>query len=562
MGWRYRALRLLTRELHRRFSAAFVDPAAAQAAQLGRILAANAGTRFGAQHGFAGIGSPAEYQQRVPVQTWEDVEPWVERVKAGEDDVLTAERVGLFLRTSGSTGPAKFIPCTAGLEQETGDARAWWVARLVEEDDRAAAGEHLTVYSPEVEGYTAAGIPYGSNTGRIRNRQPALVRLGDPVPPAVFGVPEAATRYGLILRFALQAADLATFSTANPSTVLLLVQVLQEQAEPLLAELAQGTLAARPGLAESLRQALLPLLRPRPRRARQLLELLRREGRLAPPQVWPRLASLNCWRCGGADFYEPALRGWFGEVPIRDPGFSASEGFVAIPWTHRHPAGVLNVPGHFFEFLPAEAPVGERCRRPLLAHELAPGMVVRPLLTTSGGLYRYDLGDVARVEEPYLATPSLRFLHRAGRVLSITGEKVTEAQAVTAASLACARTGLALVDFTVGLELVTPPRYCLAAELAATTDAAPPAGDDPARAATDGWSTLAGAFDEELGRANVEYRAKRASLRLGAAVVRVLPAGAFGRWRAELLSQGAPDGQVKVPHLVLDFGEIVRLGRP
>ena len=64
------------------------------------------------------------------------------------------------------------VPCTAGLEQETGDARAWWVARMVEEDDRTAAGKHLTVYSPEVEGDTAVGVPCGSNTGRIRNRQP------------------------------------------------------------------------------------------------------------------------------------------------------------------------------------------------------------------------------------------------------------------------------------------------------------------------------------------------------------------------------------------------------
>jgi len=567
MGWRYRLLSWFTRELHRRFAAAFTEPRRAQAALLGEMLGRAATTAYGQAHGFARITDPAEYRARVPLVGWAALEPWIQRIVDGEQGVLTAEPVHLFLRTSGSTGPAKLIPCTTGLERETGAARAWWVARLVEENERAAVGKHLNIYSPEVEGWTACGIPYGSNTGRIRNRQPRLVRENDPVPEEVFALRAAEARYELILRFALAARDLGTFSTANPSTVLLLVRLLQRRAVALIGELGRGSVAERPGLPESLRAQLATRTRPLPRRARELARLLEQDGRLAPPRVWPRLASLNTWRCGGAEFYEPRLRSWFDPVPLHDPGFSASEGFVAIPFTHRHPAGVINVAGHFFEFLPGSAPEppapapgggGGGGPPTLLVDELEPGMEVRPVLTTSGGLYRYDLGDVARVEGFFARTPTLRFLYRAGRVSSITGEKVSESQAVAAAAAAYRSLALAVEDFTVGLQLSDPPRYCLALELGEAGSAtgegcAGPGGGGQAGEAgstTAMLDRLAGAFDLALGEANVEYRAKRDSLRLDPPVARLLPAGSFLRLRARLVAAGAPDGQVKIPHLL------------
>ena len=564
MGWRYRILRFLGRELHRRFAEAFEDPRGAQAERLRAILARAAQSSFGKAHGFAEIRDIRAYRGQVPLVTYEELEPWVQRIARGEPGVLTQEDVGLFLRTSGSTGPAKLIPCTPGLEKETGDARAWWAACMVREDERNARGKHLNIYSPEVEGYTDGGIPYGSNTGRIRNRQPRLVRLNDPVPAVVFGLKDAATRYELILLFALAAADLGTFSTANPSTVLLLVRLLQDRGEALFEELEKGELAPRPGLAKELRASLGARLHcPRPR-VRELRGLLRKEGRLAPPRVWPGLTTLNTWRCGGAEFYEPMLREWFDPIPIRDPGFSASEGFVAIPFTHRDPAGVLNVAGHFFEFLPADAPPAGGGEPTLLAHELETDMEVRPVLTTSGGLYRYDLGDVARVEGRHGNAPVLRFLHRAGRVLSITGEKVTEAQASEAAASACLHCDVAAADFCVGLELRDPPRYCLALEPAQPGPGQGARLDKGAKYTTLSRArqeALARAFDLALGEANVEYRSKRDSLRLAQARLMLLPEGAFGRLRREMVEKGAPDGQVKLPHLAMDFGLVEGLAR-
>jgi len=544
VGWRYQLLRWFTRDLHRRFERAFADPALAQRQRLAAILARGARSAYGREWGFESLKDPDAFRARVPLVVYDDLAPWTERVAAGEQQVLTGQPVRLLLRTSGTTGPAKLLPCTPAFERETGAARAWWVARMVEEDERNALGKHLTVYSPEQEGRTAGGVPYGSNTGRIRNRQPALVRLADPIPEPVYALAAADVRYDLILLFALAAGDLGTLTAVNPSTVLALLRRLDGDAQGLVAELESGRLRPRVGLDEQLRVQLEQRLAVSPRRLSHLRSLLARPQPWPLDRVWPELTTVNTWRCGGAAFYEPALKARLGQIPLRDPGFSASEGFVAVPWTHTRSDGVLNVAGHFFEFLPADAPAGGGGAATRLSHELNPGEHVRPVLTTSGGLYRYDLGDVAEVVGRYGATPTLRFLRRAGRVLSVTGEKVTEHHAATAASAACASVGVAPVGFTVGLRLGELPTYCLAVEAAG-------AGPAPAE--------LAAAFDRELGRANVEYRCKRDSLRLGPPEVVQLPAGAYERLEAELVAGGAPAAQVKPPPLAMEWTLIERL---
>jgi hypothetical protein len=87
--------------------------------------------------------------------------------------------------------------------------------------------------------------------------------------------------------------------------------------------------------------------------------------------------------------------------------------------------------------------------------------------------------------------------------------------------------------------LADPPYYCIALE--------PVAGQ-----ADDRWRTLLRACDQELQRVNIEYAAKRTSLRLGSPRLSLVAAGSFERLRAERVAAGAPDAHVKVPHLWRD----------
>ena len=75
-----------------------------QARVLRRLLQNNAATEFGRRYGFATMGSVREYQQRVPLLTYEDYRPSIDRVAGGSPNVLTREAVRLLEPTSGSAG--------------------------------------------------------------------------------------------------------------------------------------------------------------------------------------------------------------------------------------------------------------------------------------------------------------------------------------------------------------------------------------------------------------------------------------------------------------------------
>jgi hypothetical protein len=87
--------------------------AAAQADVLRSILRRNRNTQFGAHHRFDQLYEPDIYQERVPLATYEDYAPAIDRIANGEPNVLTRERVLLLEPTSGTTGGTKLIPYTA-----------------------------------------------------------------------------------------------------------------------------------------------------------------------------------------------------------------------------------------------------------------------------------------------------------------------------------------------------------------------------------------------------------------------------------------------------------------
>lgn len=79
------------------------------------ILAANRDTAFGRAHGFDRIQNVTEFQQRLPLTTYEDYEHEIARIAAGEPNVLTREPVLRLVPTSGSTSGEKLIPYTRSL---------------------------------------------------------------------------------------------------------------------------------------------------------------------------------------------------------------------------------------------------------------------------------------------------------------------------------------------------------------------------------------------------------------------------------------------------------------
>ena len=519
----------LLRGVHERQVEAFLRdlerPEEAQRRALQRILALGRRSAFGAEHGLDRVTTLEELRAAVPVRDAEAHRPWLDRVAAGERDVLTTEKVSMLLETSGTTGRPKHLPVTASWARTVSEAQQLWVLGLVRDFEALASGKALTVVSPAEHARSPGGLPIGANTGRMHRAQPWWLRLRYPVPYSVLELAPTELKHYAILRFAL-AADIRSITTANPSTLLLLCRRLLEWAEPLARDLAEGTLRHGPA-------AELP-----PSRRRWLewrLSRRRPPEDWRPAKIWP-LAVVNCWKGGPAAYFVGRLEAALGgPVPVREVGITASEGFFGVPlgdWD----GGVLYTPGHLMELADASGQIRG-------AWELQPGERGRLIVTTEAGLYRYDLDDVVECIGTCGQTPVIRFVGKGRRVLNAVGERVTEAQAADALAAAAARTGLSPIGFTLGVQLGEVPRYRLAVELAEEADPGP----------------LAQAVDQALRALNVEYEGRRESGRLGPpSVLRVVP-GTFLGYRQRRVSAGAPEGQVKDPVLSLDDAEWSRV---
>jgi hypothetical protein len=229
--------------------------------------------------------------------------------------------------------------------------------------------------------------------------------------------------------------------------------------------------------------------------------------------------------------YLPKLREWFGPIPVRDVGLLASEGRVSIPLEDDTPAGVLDAEAAFFEFIPAE--YAENPNPPTLtARQLESGRDYLVVLTNDAGLVRYRLDDVVRVRGYVGQAPLVEFLHRAGRVASLAGEKLTENQLVSAVSAACRELRIALCDFLAAPQWAEPPYYRVNVT------------------ATDG-DALARCVEKHLCGQNEEYASRRKSGRIGPLQLRHVAPPAFAELDRRLLARnGAPAEQFKRPCLL------------
>ena len=228
--------------------------------------------------------------------------------------------------------------------------------------------------------------------------------------------------------------------------------------------------------------------------------------------------------------YLRKLSEYFGDVPVRDIGYMASEGRGSTPLVNSGAAGVLNVTTHFFEFVPAE----QRDRDDpdfLTAEELESDHEYFVYLTTSAGLYRYDINDIVRVVDFYRRTPVIQFVRKGQGISSITGEKLTEAQVTAALVDIVDGGGFDFDHVTACVEWGEPPCYAFYCETGQ------PWPEEQCH-------RFLRAVDGELSTRNIEYEAKRSSRRLGMPVFKQVAAG-------------APEAQVKIPHLSTDmrFGE-------
>lgn len=408
----------------RRFARSIRRVAESQEERLATYLKNNRDTEYGLRHGFGSIASVAAYQQRVPLTVYDDYLPEIERLKAGQTAVLTQEPVERFELSSGSTSGSKLIPYTATLRAELRRGLAVWIADLYRHYGELLHGPAYWSITPLTEGESMtaggiAGIPIGfeEDSDYLGPLGP-LVESTLAVPNAVKHLREVATFRYVTLLYLLRQPDLRLISVWNPTFLTLLLARLRGWWEPLLRDLAAGMItppepvdpAIDPGIWRRLRRRLTPA----PRRARSL-------SRVAPTDctaIWPRLRLLSCWADGPSAPYAAELARHFPGVTLQPKGLLATEAFVSLPLVGREGAA-LSTAAHFFELL-------TDCGEPRLAHQVEKGATYSVVVTTGGGLYRYQLHDVVEVVGFVGEAPCLRFVGKTDQVSDWFGEKLNE----------------------------------------------------------------------------------------------------------------------------------------
>ena len=327
------------------------------------ILRRNQATAYGLAHDFAGIDSVAAFQARVPVTTYEDYVPAIEAIRRGEPGILTREPVRWLHPSSGSTSARKLIPYTDGLRREFAGALRAWLA-------------DLSAHFPGLRD----GQAYFSLT-----------------PP---GAPEEVTPGGVRIGFADDTDYLGP--SLGGAVAARLVQPARLTPGMPMEDFWDATV-------EAIRQA--PDIRFVSVWSPTFLLLLLDRARLPACRLLPRLEVISCWADGASRPLAEAVRREFPGVVVQPKGLLATEGIVTIPLEG---VGKRLTRAHFFEFRAEDGQIR-------LPEQVRAGEAYEVIMTTSGGLYRYALGDIVCSR----GNGCFDFVGRAG-VSDQCGEKLNE----------------------------------------------------------------------------------------------------------------------------------------
>lgn len=457
---------------------------------LQHILQANRSTAFGREHGFYDlIKEPERFADRVPVRTYEEHLPYLQRILGGEKRVLSHELAEYISTTSGTTGATKYLPLSHNAIRDIHLKGSWMSLACVYAKDPEVQvfGNKNLLIGGSLKGiHPTTGLPQGDISAVIINSIPRIMRS--------FYIPDI---------------ELAT-------------AVNYEEKIEKIAQLA----AKEPGITVlgGAPTWNLPLYR-------RILELHGGDNML---DVWP---EARVFKHGGVNFapYRAQFEQLFpSEDFIFQEIYNATEGFFGVQDKDelRTMLLLLNA-GVYYEFVRWQDYQAQDFGGAVSIREVSTEETYVMLITTVAGLYRYPMGDLIEFTEidPY----RIKILGRTQEFINAFGEDLLRSEAEGALMAACKLSGATVREFTVApvyINLTSSGRHHWVIEF----EQRPP-----------DLYFFGRALDEELIKANYNYAAKRSNdFAISQQEITVAPAGFFRNW---LKDQGKMGGQHKVPRL-------------
>lgn len=484
------AISRLARLRHWKIEQWMQDPIAAQREVLQDLITHGQYSELGRKYGMTNLFSVKEFKKAVPIHEYNDLKPYIERLMAGEQNLLWDTPVTWFAKSSGTTSDkSKFIPIT-----EEG----------LQDCHYQGMKDQLSLYynyNPESDLLTGKGLVIGGSH--------QISSLNEDV------------HYGDLSAVLLQNTPVWSSWIRTPELSI----ALMDEWENKIEQLAQSTIQENVTSISGVPTWTLVL-------CKRILEIT---GKKFIKEVWP---NLELYLHGGVSFtpYREQFKKIMGEgVNYRDT-YNASEGFFAgqdIP----DEEGMLLFLHHgiFYEFMPIEE-YGKENPHTIGLSKVELNKNYALVISTNCGLWRYLIGDTIQFTSlnPFRIKVSGRVKH----FINAFGEELIIDNADNAIADACSKTNSVVTDYTAG------PVYFSddgngAHEWLIEFEKAPAS-----------LETFTHELDNALKSVNSDYEAKRhKDIALRLPIVRALNKGVFTEW---LRSKGKLGGQHKVPRLSND----------
>ncbi len=452
-------------------------PLKAQKNVLKKIVRRNKNCEFGKKIGLKDVHSIEDYQRIVPISTYADYEPYVDRMMENGEKRLMFNGINVrYASSSGSVGKPKMLP--KGIND-------LWKMQCIGFSVSISTGyHHLKKHGIRLRnqvGPLALNLAgHKTADGKMSNGAAQIpIRMLKPLLPffctspleLLFPGPDDKfdTSY-FHLRFCLGNRKVSYLGSIVVTLLTQMFDYLEENWEMLCDDIEKGIINPNVECPERFRKKYNKKFKPDPERAAEL----RREFEKGfddpiAPRIWPNLQWAYGMMGSNLSVYVERLRKNVGpNVPIHNMGYAAAEGYFATPLELDVDDYVLTPYTVFFEFLPIDdlEEKADDTVRPLLINELEVGKNYELIVSNFSGLYRYKMEDVVQVTRMYNNTPWVKLLFRQNLSMNVANEKTTTDMIDAAVERIAAENDIEFQGFSFYPDFSTkPPRYVMLAEI-------------------------------------------------------------------------------------------------
>lgn len=364
---------------------------------LSNLIKEGAKTAYGRAIWLSQIAEYEGFKSAVPILDYEGMRPWIERVKAGEANILWKGRPIYFAKTSGTTSGVKYIPITKeSIPNHIQTARNALLCYMAETGNTAFADGKMIFLSGSPELERVGGIPTGRLSGIVNHHIPAYLRTN----------------------------QLPSFQTNC-------IEDWEEKLDRIVEETWNKPMSLISGI---------------PPWVQMYFDALIKKTGKSVGALFPEFSVMVQ---GGVNFepYRSRLMESIGRKVDTIELFPASEGFFAFQDTQSEPGLLLNTKsGIFFEFVPLSE-IGKPAPKRLSLADVQLGEQYALIINSNAGLWGYNIGDTVRFVslDPYRIVVTGRIKH----FISAFGEHVIGEEVEAAMRATADAFGIGITEFTV-----------------------------------------------------------------------------------------------------------------